>query len=110
MNIKTGFELCKKFILPALQKIIKSLIKKSAKAMYEKLYLKFCDSLVSFETAISKALKETDPKKLQKNIACIELGLNFYEKVHETLEGVLPDYAAMLVEAKERLNRISEGV
>ena len=110
MNIKTGFELCKKFILPALQKIIKSLIKKSAKAMYEKLYIKFCDSLVSFETAISNALKETDPKKLQKNIACVELGLSFYEKVHQTLESVLPDYAAFLAEAKERLNRISEGV
>ncbi len=110
MGIKTGFELCKKLILPALQKIIKSLIKKSAKALYEKLYLKFCDSLVSFETAIGNALKETDPKKLQKNIACIEFGLNFYEKVHATLEGVLPDYAAYLVEAKERLNRMNEGL
>lgn len=106
MNFKTGFELCKKFILPALQKIIKSLIKKSVKVMYEKLYIKFCDSLVSFETAINNALKETDPKKLQKHIACIELGLNFYEKVHQTLESVLPDYITLITEAKTRLNRI----
>lgn len=109
MNFKTGFELCKKIILPALQKIFKSLIKKSAKTIYEKLYIKFCDSLVSFETAINHALKETDPKELQKNIACIELGFNFYEKVHETLESVLPDYSAFLAEAKEHLNRISGG-
>ena len=110
IDIKSGVILAGKIILPTLKKIIKSAISKIGKQSYDKLYNRFCDGLASFETALSKCLNTTDVNKLEKHITLAKIGLGFYEQMHTTLDSMLPDYNAIILEASERLENLKNGV
>jgi len=111
MDFKSiGIALCVKYVVPAVKKIIKSAISRLGKNLYEKLYDRFKSALESFGEALNKMFQTTDPEKLKKRIECCRLGLGFFEKIHQVLEEVLPDYSAAVAEASEKLSRLNEGV
>lgn len=108
MDFKSiGVQLCVKYIVPAVKKIVKSAISRLGKSLYEKLYDRFKSALESFGEAVEKMFKTTEPEKLKKRLECCILGLKFFEKIHQVLEEVLPEYSAAIAEAKEKYNRIT---
>lgn len=107
MEIKIAISLLVKYLAPIVTKIIKSKISAIGKTLYEKLYNRIVDALQSFEKALTKCLKTDDVKKLKKNIVCCSLGLKFFTKIYEVLEGVLPEYEAAIEEAKNRYNNLT---
>ncbi len=109
ITLKSGFEIAKNYVLPIVKTIAKSFISRYGKTTYEKLYKHFTEGLVSFETALSKCLNSTDVKKLKKHIECAKLGLAFYEQVHITLDSVLAEYNAIILESEERLKTLEEN-
>ena len=103
MNLQTlGIELCIKYVVPAVKKIIKSAISKLGKNLYEKLYDRFKSALESLGEAIQKMLDTDDPEKLQKRLDCCELGLKFFEKIYQVLDEVLPEYKKAIEQAKNK--------
>lgn len=111
MDLKVlGVQLCVKYVVPAIKKIIKSAISKLGKNLYEKLYDRFKSALESFGEALEKMFQTTDPEKLKKRVDCCRLGLSFFEKIHQVLEEVLPEYSAAVAEASEKLSRIEGGL
>ena len=111
IDLKTlGIELCIKYVVPAVQKIIKSAISKLGKNLYEKLYDRFKSALESFGGAVEKLFNTTDLKKFKKSLDCCELGLKFFEKIHKVLDELLPEYTAAIEEAKNKYAQISEGL
>ncbi len=110
MNLKNfGLELCKKYVFPIITTIVKSAISKIGKSLYEKLYDKFQKALESFGEAVEKMFNTDNPEKLKKRIECCSLGLGFFEKIHQVLEEIIPEYSAAIAEAKERLEKITSG-
>lgn len=111
MNLKAlGVELCIKYVVPAVKKIIKSAISRIGKNLYERLYDRFKSALESFGEALEKMFQTTEPEKLKKRIECCRLGLSFFEKIYRVLEDVLPEYSAAVAEANEKLSRIEGGL
>jgi hexokinase len=109
MNFKNlGANLCIKFLLPKLGAILKSLISKLAKNVYEKLYNRFKSALESFEKALNKLFETDDVQKLEKRLTCCSLGIWFFEKIYDILDEILPEYQAAIRKAKDKYYEMSE--
>jgi len=107
MDLKIAVNLLLKYVAPIVTKIIKSKISIIGKSLYEKLYNRIVDALKSFESALEKMFDTEKPEKLKKRIVCCSLGLKFFEKIHQTLDEVIPDYSAAIEEAKEKYKNLT---
>lgn len=109
MDLKgLGVELCVKYVLPFVQKILSSAISKISKRLYERLYTRFKTAVDSFENALKKLGEANDQKSLKKRLACCKLGLSFFEQIYKILDELLPEYSAAIEDAEEKLNRGEE--